>query len=106
MDGHTLQIEKLKGTKPAEKINLPHKNLGVASAIIIASCIKGNGALKELECATAPEHLLSCQGPLTLLSTCFLTRTRRLGDNKLGAGGVAALAEGLKGGNSTLQVLE
>jgi len=37
--------------------------------------------------------------------TCFLTRTRRLGDNKLGAGGVAALAEGLKG-NSTLQTLK
>ena len=46
-----------------------------------------------------------CQRPLTLLSTCFLTRTRRLGYNDLGAGGAAALAEGLKG-NSTLLVLE
>jgi hypothetical protein len=67
VDGHTLQIEELKGTKPTEKIDLSGKNLGVASAIIIASCIKGNDVLKELECAAAPEHLLSCQGPLTRL---------------------------------------
>ena len=62
VDGHTLQIDELKGTKPTEKINLTRKNLGVASAIIIASCIKGNGVLKELECATPPQ------------SICFLVR--------------------------------
>jgi len=49
-----LQIDELKGTKPTEKIDLSRKRLGVASAIIIASCIKKNGVLKELECATAP----------------------------------------------------
>jgi hypothetical protein len=65
VDGHTLQIDELKGTKPAEKIDLSGKGLEVASAIIIASCVKGNGVLNELECAAAPEHLLSCQGPLT-----------------------------------------
>jgi hypothetical protein len=48
VDGHTLQIDELKGTKPAEKIDLSCNRLGVASAIIIASCIKGNGVLKEL----------------------------------------------------------
>jgi hypothetical protein len=64
VDGLTLQIDELKGTKPTEKINLSHKNLGVASAIIIASCIKGNGVLKELECATPPQ------------SICFLVRAR------------------------------
>ena len=53
VDGHTLQIEKLKGTKPTEKIDLSNKRLGVASAIIIASCIKENGVLKELKCAAA-----------------------------------------------------
>jgi hypothetical protein len=61
VDGHTLQIDELKGTKPAEKIDLWGKGLSVASAIIIASCIKGNGVLKELECA-APEQI------------CFLVR--------------------------------
>ena len=49
-----LQIDELKGTKPTEKIDLSRKDLGVASAIIIASCIKGNGVLKELKCAVAP----------------------------------------------------
>ena len=54
VDGCTLQIDELRGTKPAEKIDLSFKELGVASAIIIASCIKGNGVLKELKCAAAP----------------------------------------------------
>ena len=54
MDGHALQIDELKGTKPTEKIDLSRKDLGVASAIIIASCIKENRVLKELKCATAP----------------------------------------------------
>ena len=48
VDGYPLPIDELKGTKPTEKIDLSNKNLGVASAIIIASCIKGNGSLKEL----------------------------------------------------------
>ena len=48
VDGHPLPIDELKGTKPSEKIDLSNKKLGVASAIIIASCIKGNGSLKEL----------------------------------------------------------
>ena len=48
VDGHPLPIDELKGTKPTEKIDLSNKKLGVASAIIIASCIKDNGSLKEL----------------------------------------------------------
>ena len=39
--------------KPTEKIDLSDKGLGVASAIIIASCIKENRVLKELRCAAA-----------------------------------------------------
>jgi hypothetical protein len=48
VDGYALQIDELKGTKPTEKIDLSGNGLGVASAIIIASCIKENGVLKEL----------------------------------------------------------
>ena len=64
VDGHPLQIDELKGTKPTEKIDLSRKGLGVASAIIIASCIKGNGVLKELKCAARPRsvRLSFCQG--------------------------------------------
>ena len=56
LDGHVLQIDELKGTK---KINLSNERLGVASAIIIASCIKESGVLKELKCAAAPSVRLS-----------------------------------------------
>ena len=55
MDRHALQIDELRGTKPAEKIDLSLKQLGVASAIVIASCVKGNSVLKELKCAAAPQ---------------------------------------------------
>ena len=55
VDGHPLQIDELKGTKPiTEKIDLSGKGLSVASAIIIAGCIKENGVLKELKCAAGP----------------------------------------------------
>ena len=50
---HTLHIDELKGTKPTEKIDLSGKRPqegGHAAAIIIASCIKGNGVVKELKC--------------------------------------------------------
>ena len=53
VDGHALQIDELKGTKPTEKIDLSRKGLGVTSAIIIAACIKENGVLKELKCAAS-----------------------------------------------------
>ena len=49
VDGHALSIDELKGTKPTEKIDLSRKGLAVASAIIIAACIKENGVLKELK---------------------------------------------------------
>ena len=58
VDGHALQVDELKGTKPTEKIDLSNNMLFVASAIIIASCIKENGVLKELKCAH-PQCLLS-----------------------------------------------
>ena len=60
VDGHPLPIDELKGTKPTERIDFSRKRLGpdsaipmkkqlsVASAIIIASCIKDNVSLKEL----------------------------------------------------------
>ena len=51
VDGHALLIDELRGTKPTETIDLSAKRLGAASTFIIASCIKGNGVLKELKCA-------------------------------------------------------
>ena len=60
VDGHALPIDELKGTKPTEKIDLSSKRLDVASAIIIASCIKENGVLKELKCAARPKSVCFC----------------------------------------------
>jgi hypothetical protein len=42
-----------------EKIDLSGKKLSVASAIIIASCIKENHVLKELKCAAAREFVFT-----------------------------------------------
>ena len=58
VDGHALPIDELKGTKPVESIDLSGKghNIGVASAVIIAACIKENAVLKELKCAARPLH--------------------------------------------------
>ena len=52
-----LPIDKLKGAKPTEKIDLFGTlitTLGIASVIIIGGCIKGNCVLKKLKCAAAP----------------------------------------------------
>ena len=57
VDGHPLPIDELKGTTPSEKIDLSDKQLGVASGIIIASCIKDNGLLKELRWVASPSHI-------------------------------------------------
>ena len=48
LDGYALPIKKLKGTEPVESLDLSFKNLGVASAIVIASLISINGSLTEL----------------------------------------------------------
>ena len=63
IDGYALPIDELKGTKPTEKIDLSSRSLGVASAIIIATCIKENGVLKELECAAARGGLCLFSAP-------------------------------------------
>ena len=54
--GHALPIDKLKGTKPVVSIDLSGKKdkIGVASGIIIGTCIKENSVLKELKCAARP----------------------------------------------------
>ena len=51
MDGFALPVKKLKGTDPVEMLDLSGKNLGVASAVVIASLIGVNGALTKLSLA-------------------------------------------------------
>ena len=70
VDGHPLPIDELKGTKPIERLDLSGKSLRVASAIIIASCIKDNPVLKHLMCFArhSPQH----PSTLTLSVACAL----------------------------------
>ena len=49
MDGFALPVKKLKGTDPVETLDLSGKNLGVASAVVIASLISVNGALTSVD---------------------------------------------------------
>ena len=48
LDGFALPVKKLKGTDPVETLDLSGKNLGVASAVVIASLISVNGGLTAL----------------------------------------------------------
>ncbi|EOD30846.1 hypothetical protein EMIHUDRAFT_253633 [Emiliania huxleyi CCMP1516] len=48
LDGHELDLPKLRGTDPVESLDLSSWSLGPASAIVIASLIAGNGVLKRL----------------------------------------------------------
>ena len=57
---------KLRGTEPAESIDLSSKGLTVLSAIIIASLIGSNTATKSLKYVAARStRFLRCQQPLT-----------------------------------------
>ena len=49
LDGHELDLPKLRGTDPVESLFLSGKRLGPASAIVIASLIAGNGVLTTLD---------------------------------------------------------
>ena len=49
LDGHPLEIKKLKGEEPVEKIDLSGKRLTELSAIVIASLLPLNTATKSLE---------------------------------------------------------
>ena len=61
----------------------------MASAIIIAACIKENGVLKELRCAASLKPSpQSCQCPLTRLDSC----ARSLENNRIGVEGSKAIA--------------
>ena len=83
--------------------------LGVASAIIIASCIKENGVLKELKCAAARVFAFLSMPLDTRRPHPYL---HSLGSNRLcgleadGYGtytseGITKLCEGLKGSSVT-----
>ena len=68
--------------------------LGVASAFIIASCIRENGVLKELKCAATAQCMLAFVSAPFNMVRCFCTRSVK--DNRLGVEGGKAFAAVLK----------
>ena len=48
LDGYALPVKKLKGTEPVESLDLSGKELGIASAVVIASLIGVNGSLTSV----------------------------------------------------------
>ena len=48
VDGFPLPIAQLKGRAPVASLDLSGKELGVASAIIIGTCLTQNAALTRL----------------------------------------------------------
>eukprot|EP00966_Prymnesium_polylepis_P088859 2056179-Prymnesium_polylepis.1 len=48
LDGFTLNILELRGTKPVTSLDLSNKGLGSLSAIVIGKMLEVNGALTEL----------------------------------------------------------
>ena len=84
--------------------SLWRNDIGDAGATALAAVLNET-KITKLMCAPTPEYLISCQRPLTLLSSHLRSRPCSVSSNNLGPQGGAALAEGLKG-NSTLHSLE
>ena len=53
VDGHALDIKKLRGEERVESIDLSYKRLTVLSAVIIASLLPSNTATKSLKYAAS-----------------------------------------------------
>ena len=81
-DGYALPIKKLKGTEPVESLDLSGKKLGVASTIVIASLISGNGRLTSMDLSG---------NQLCGVWTQFVEQ-----DGTYTAEGIAAIAEALR----------
>ena len=81
-DGYALPIKKLKGTEPVESLDLSGKKLGVASTIVIASLISGNGRLTSIDLSG---------NQLCGVWTQFVEQ-----DGTYTAEGIAAIAEALR----------
>ena len=60
VDGHALQIDRLKGTKPTKRIDLSHKGLGVASVIIIGELHQGERRAQGAEVRRRPSVVRFC----------------------------------------------
>ena len=97
LDGYALPIKKLKGTEPVKSLDLSCKDLGAASAIVIASLIRNNASLIKI---LVGSNELGDEGATTLcdaLRESKVTKVQELdlvlnGIGPKGAKAVAAMA--------------
>jgi Ran GTPase-activating protein (RanGAP) involved in mRNA processing and transport len=98
LDGFALPVKKLKGTDPVERLVFWGKDLGVASAVVIASLISVNGALTSLDISNNPIgddgvkpicEALKQNGSLKVLDL----NARLTSDGKIGPQGAQYLAD-------------
>jgi len=113
-DDSVLPIEELKGTVPVESLDLSRNDLGVASAIVIASLIGDNGALTQVLIFRSPCWIsLFCSLTLALLCIVLqldLSRNELCGVHEYGQGtftaeGITAIADALCVMGALTQVL-
>ena len=96
LDGLDLDLLELRGTKPADALDLSNKNIGDTSGVIIAKLLETNDVLTDLqlqfnsrmgtESARALARAISVNGTLTRLDVRGL---------RLGAAGMHAIGEAL-----------
>lgn len=60
LDGYALPVRELKGTDPKDTLDLSGKQLGVASAIVIASLVSGNSSLTTVRMEFEVLLFVSC----------------------------------------------
>ena len=107
MDGFALPVKKLKGTDPVETLDLSGKELGVASAVVIASLICVNGGLTKMSLA---KNVLGEEGTKAICEALEQNKTLKEldlsgSDNIGGAAGAKHVAKML-GVNGSLTKME
>jgi hypothetical protein len=96
IDGLELNIEQLKGTDPVRALYFSGKNLGTASAIVIAKCTEFNAVLTTLRLEVNEIGAEGAKAIAEALKVNAVVTTLDLSGNNIGVEGAKAIAEALK----------
>ena len=104
LDGAALPVHQLSGLSPAASLALQARGLGPNSALLVATCMRANTALRSLDlsCNELGPHGAASLGE-ALRGNTVLT-TLRLASNGLGREGGIALASNLPSSPLTLSL--
>jgi len=96
LDGFALPVKELKDTDPVERLDLSGKDIGVASAVVIASLIGNNRSLTSLDLGKTQ---LGPKGGLAIAEALKINRSLKclsLFNSQIDAESGVAIAEALK----------